>query len=265
MGPRDYTVRQAVEDWLAEGLPGRAVKTVAKNKYCVEPLLVSIGSCLLRDLRADDVQEALGAMAMSYTTAAVRAGHSALTRSISYASARSLVTSNVAKLVATPTGRPGREPKAFTAEQIDHLLRVSQNTRMHAYIALAIAGIRAEEARSLRWDDVALDAEAPHVHVWRSSPPLASRKMRRTPRKLLLPQVAVDALRAHRHLPGGSYELVFASREGTQLDPANIRREFRAAVKAAGILGNWSPTELRRGAASTITVRAGPAVIPNCG
>jgi hypothetical protein len=99
MGPDDYTVRQAVEEWLAEGLPGRAVKTVAKNKYCVEPLLVLIGSCLLRDLRADDVEEALGAMAMSYTTAAIRAGHSALTRSIGYASARSLVTSNVAKLV----------------------------------------------------------------------------------------------------------------------------------------------------------------------
>jgi hypothetical protein len=28
---------------------------------------------------------------------------------------------------------------------------------------------------------------------------------------------------------------------GKQLDAANVRREFRAAVKAAGISGNWTP------------------------
>jgi integrase len=30
-----------------------------------------------------------------------------------------------------------------------------------------------------------------------------------------------------------------------QLDAANVRREFRAAVKAAGISGTWTPRELR--------------------
>jgi integrase len=37
---------------------------------------------------------------------------------------------------------------------------------------------------------------------------------------------------------------VFATRDGGELD-ANIRREFRAAINAAGIKGAWSPRELR--------------------
>jgi site-specific recombinase XerD len=38
---------------------------------------------------------------------------------------------------------------------------------------------------------------------------------------------------------------VFATRDGNELDAANVRREFRAAIKTAGIQGAWSPRELR--------------------
>jgi integrase len=38
---------------------------------------------------------------------------------------------------------------------------------------------------------------------------------------------------------------VFATRDGNQLDAANVRRELRAAVKAARITGTWTPRELR--------------------
>jgi integrase len=240
-----YTLRQAVEDWLAEGLPGRAVTTVAKNKYCVEPVLALIGFRLLQDLRAADVDQALGVVAERYTTAAVRIAHGALTRSVTFATARSLARSNVAELVATPSGRPGRRCRTFTAEQADLLLRVSRNTRMHAYIGLSIAGVRAEETRSLRWDDVTLDGRAPRATVWRSVPARGSGGVLKSQRILALPQVAADALRAHRCLPEGRHELVFASRDGKQLDPANVRREFMAAVRAAGIHGQWTPTALR--------------------
>jgi integrase len=38
---------------------------------------------------------------------------------------------------------------------------------------------------------------------------------------------------------------VFATRDGKELDAADIRREFRAAIKAAGIPGTGTPRELR--------------------
>jgi hypothetical protein len=38
---------------------------------------------------------------------------------------------------------------------------------------------------------------------------------------------------------------VFTTRAGGELDAANVRREFRTAIKVAGISGTWSPRELR--------------------
>jgi integrase len=40
-------------------------------------------------------------------------------------------------------------------------------------------------------------------------------------------------------------DLVFSTRTGAPLDAANVRREFRAACKAAKIGENWTPRELR--------------------
>jgi hypothetical protein len=45
-----YTVEKAVADWLDEGLPGRAAKTVEVNRDSLRPLLAVIGTIPLRDL-----------------------------------------------------------------------------------------------------------------------------------------------------------------------------------------------------------------------
>src|SRR5215831_14301800 len=50
-----YTVRQAVEDWLQNGLPGRSERTRHVNREAAAPLLELIGSKPLRELTAGDV------------------------------------------------------------------------------------------------------------------------------------------------------------------------------------------------------------------
>jgi len=67
--------------------------------------------------------------------------------------------------------------------------------------------------------------------------------------------MAVDALRIHQErqseerLAAGvrwsDHDLVFCTRTGAPLDAANVRREFRAACKAAKIGEHWTPRELR--------------------
>jgi integrase len=67
--------------------------------------------------------------------------------------------------------------------------------------------------------------------------------------------MAADALRIHkerqaeeRQTAGArwtDHDLVFATRTGAALDAANVRREFRAASKAAKIGEDWTPRELR--------------------
>jgi len=258
----NYTVRRAAEDWLKEGLDGRSAKTIKKNENVLAPILTAIGARRLRELTAADVRQALTAMAARYSTAAVAMGHNALTRAIRHAEARDLVGRNVAMLVDTPKGQAGRPSKSLTMEQASALLAAAGGTRMHAYISLCLAtGIRTEEARALRWEHVDFgdpDAEPPvpaSAAVWRSVRSHGDTKTEKSRRTLALPQMAVNALRIQkerqaeeRRAAGASWsdhDLVFASRTGAALDAANIRREFRAACKAAKIGEHWTPRELR--------------------
>ena len=55
-----YTVREAVDDWLREGLDGTSERTRTLYEGLLEPLLDGIGARLLRDLGARDV--AVGAV-----------------------------------------------------------------------------------------------------------------------------------------------------------------------------------------------------------
>ena len=61
----NYTLRRAAEDWLSGGLNGRSAKTIKKNENVLAPILASTGARRLRELTADDVHQALTAMARS--------------------------------------------------------------------------------------------------------------------------------------------------------------------------------------------------------
>jgi len=259
---RGYTLRRAAEDWLREGLSGRAAKTVKKNENVLAPILAAIGARKLRELTAGDVHNALTTMAQRYSSAAVAMGHNALTRTIRHAEARDLVGRNVATLVETPKGQSGRPSNSLTLEQASALLAAAEDTRMHAYISLCLAtGIRTEEARALRWEHIDFGDPAANppmpasAAVWRSVRSHGDTKTEKSRRTLALPEMAVNALWAHRErqaeerdtsgMTWSDRDLVFSTRTGAPLDAANVRREFRAVCKAAKIGGNWTPRELR--------------------
>jgi integrase len=258
----NYTVRRAAEDWLAEGLDGRSAKTIEKNENVLAPILAIIGPRRLRELTADDVRQALMAMASRYSSAAVAMGHSALRRAIRHAEARDLVARNVAMLVDTPRGRAGRPSKSLSLEQASALLAAADGTRMHAYIAVCLGtGIRTEEARALRWEHIEFGdptAKPPvpaSAAVWRSVRAHGDTKTDKSRRTLRLPQIATEALQVHKQrqaeerlaagAPWSEHDLVFTTRTGSALDAANVRREFRAVCKAAKIGEHWTPRELR--------------------
>ncbi len=250
--PAGYTVRRAAEDWLHNGLPGRAAKTIRKNKDVLEPILAVIGTMKLRELDAAAVDKALATMASSYSSAAVSMGHLALKRAIRFAAARDLVARNVAELSETPAGQQGRPSRSFTLDQSLALIKASAGSRIGAYIALSLGtGIRTEEARALQWDAVdfgdpdATPARPPSVAVWRSVRHGGDTKTLRSRRTLRMPTFAAEALSEMRDREARDTGPVFATRDGKELDAANVRREFRAAVKAAGIPGQWTPRELR--------------------
>ena len=289
-GYANYTVRQAAEDWLANGLGGRSAKTIKKNQNVLEPILKVVGARKLRQLTAADVRQALATMATGYSTAAVSMGHLALKRAVRHAEASDLVSRNVAALVDTPKGQEGRPSKSLTLEQAVAVIAAAQTlpvmelrpglkdvrrpaALMYAYIVLSLlVGVRTEEARALRWDHVNLDGDPqagppvpPHVAVWRSVRERGETKTKRSRRTLGLPQMAVEALRAlldsqahERALAGERWQdtgLVLTTHLGTALDAGNVRKMFKRVCTVAGIADSWTPRELRTSFVSLMSHR----------
>jgi integrase len=258
-----YTVRNAVDDWLAHGLDGRSAKTVSTNREVLAPLTALIGAAKLKELSAADVRSALARLAATRSTRTIQITCNGLVRSIRYAEANDLVGRNVAALVTPPKGLEGRPSKSLTLVQARAVIKAAEKSRLHAHIVLCmLTGCRTEEARALRWDHVDLDGNAdaeppvpPHVAVWRSVRSHGDVKTEKSRRTLRMPAAVMEALKAHkvkqaedRLLAGAlwrDHDLVFPSAVGTPLDASHVRRAFRKICVAAGIGENWSPRELR--------------------
>jgi len=262
-----YTVHQAVDDWLAEGLDGRSEETIKLNRNVLKPVVVYLGDIELRKLTAHDVRRALTNLAASHSSRTVVVAHNALTRAIRHAEANRHAPHNVAALVDTPKGQKGRPSRALTAEQAAALLKAAENARLGAYVVLCLlTGIRTEEARALRWDHVDLDAGT--IAVWRSVRRGGDTKTERSRRTLRLPQTAAEALRQHQvrqateGLAAGElrqdHGLVFTTALGTRLGAGNVRRQFKAICNMAGIGSAWAPRELRTSFVSLLSASGVP-------
>jgi integrase len=285
---RRYTIAQAVDDWLADGMDGRSAATVAKYRHVLAPVLAELGHRVLTDLTAGEVKTALSRYAATHATETASIARLGLERAIRHAEANDLVSRNVAALVQTPKGRTGRPSKALTATQAAAVLRASRQDHevrefpgcpprppalMHAYIAVCLlAGIRTEEVRALCWDHVDLDGRPdadppmpPSVAVWRSVRAHGDTKTERSRRTLALPAMAVAALRdlgGHqdddRAQAGGLWQesgLVFTTRIGTPLSAGHVRRMFKDVCQHAGIGADWTPRELRTSFVSLMSER----------
>jgi len=156
------SVAQAIRDYLADGLPGRAPKTIRTQREVLEPLLPILGNVPLRELAAADVRSALIKLATTRATRTVSMTHAALARAIRHAEASDKVRRNVAALIDSPSGRQGRPSRSLTFEQAVALITAAREYALYAYVVLSLlVGLRTEEARALRWDHVHLDAARP--------------------------------------------------------------------------------------------------------
>ncbi|MGH3502554.1 MAG: site-specific integrase [Nocardioidaceae bacterium] len=271
--PARYTVTDAVEDWLARGLKGRSAKTIEKNTILArQHLIPGLGRIKLKGLTVDQVEELLDTKASDLSTSTLRTCLSILRRSIRNAQRRDLITRNVAELATVPDGREGRPSNALSLEEAHAVLDAARDSPIYAYVVLSlITGMRTEEARAMTWDRVHLDNDGglpPHVEVWRSVRQGGDTKTKKSRRTLMLPPLAVDALRTHasaqaerRREAGPAWhdnDLVFCTRRGTPLDAGNVRRTFRRVTKAAGLEGTWSPRELRHSFVSLMSASGVP-------
>lgn len=274
IAPSDsYTVRQAVEDWLAYGLGGRAASTLENRRILAMTHIVGpLGSRKLRELSAEDVDRWLADRAKILSTSTLQRVKAILRRAISRAQARDKVRRNVVLLCDTPAGRAGRPSKSLTLSQAQAVLTAAEASPLRAYLVVALlTGARTEELRAITWSHVVLDGDEdaeppvlPHLMVWRSVRATGDTKTPKSRRSLAISGRCVQALRTHRAaqerqraFAGKGWketDLVFASVVGTPLDAANVRRSFRQVVRAAGLdPKQWTPRELRHSFVSLLS------------
>src|ERR1700728_506820 len=224
----NYTVQQAVEDFLDQGMKGKAQETIDNYRSIANHHLIPyIGAARLKKLTADELDKWIDERAEELSTRTLRLVRQLLERSIQHAQARDKVRCNVASLIILPEGKEGRPSQAMTLDQAVKLLEQTgpgNNHRLAAYVVVSLlAGVRTEEARALTWADIDLDAGT--VAVYRSVRAKGDTKTRKSRRVLKAPKKVIEALREHRkrqaaeRLRAGDawqdHDLVFCREDGT--------------------------------------------------
>ena len=262
----DYTVQDAVTEFLDQGMKGKAKTTIDNYRSMADSHLIpQLGAARLKKLTADELDKWMDERAKELSTRSLRLVHQILERSIRHAQARDKVRRNVASLIIVPEGREGRPSKAMTLDQAIQLLTAVQpgsEHRLAAYVVISLlTGIRTEEARALTWAEV--DLKAGTVAVYRSVRAKGDTKTRKSRRVLKLPKKVTEALKEHRkrqaaeQLQAGDtwhdHGLVFCRKDGTLLDRWHVRHEFAVITKAAGMGEDWTPRELRHSFVSILS------------
>ena len=175
--------------------------------------------------------------------------HRLLRRALHQAVRWELLARNPADLVDPPRVTPV-EMKALDEDGLVPLLGVVRDTKLHLPTPLAaVTGLCRGELLALRWSDVDLETgECRVVRSLQETPDgvgFKAPKTARGRRVVLLPRLAVSALKAHRASQNGerlrlgtAYEdqdLILARADGSPWPPSQFSSEFARLVKKRGI------------------------------
>jgi hypothetical protein len=151
-------------------------------------------------------------------------------------------------MAGSPNGQPGRPSKSLTLGQAAELLRTSDGTRIGAPASLSAPAPASAPRKPepccastpTSATSTALPAPGQHRRL-AVGPRHGHTKTARSRRTLGLPAFAAQALRELQQREDRNTGPVFATRDGHELDAANVRREFTAAINTTGIPGPGPP------------------------
>ena len=159
--------------------------------------------------------------------------------------AEGLLDVNPAEQVVLPHRRAGRawsatERRYLTRAELVRLLDEVPPKWRPLFELLAATGLRISEAIGLRWSDLVLDGETPHLQVRRAivKGALVAPKSRHGARLIPLTPGLAEMLRAHRPHGATADAFVFPGRDGAPSDQGSLRRRVLVpAVERAGLTG----------------------------
>jgi integrase len=268
------TVASFLEEWYVLHCDEWRPSTCRSYRAAIDGFLVpAFGRLRLEHLSAQHVQKWLVQHKAAHgARRRVTLAHATLRSALAHAKRVGIVGINAATNVKVP--KPTVRPIApLDVEQARAFLTVSDPHRLGALFSVALAcGLRLGEATGLRWLNVDLATGEIRVHEQLQRvgkklvlQPVKTAKSRRT---LMMPQVCLDALRAHRTrqledrlkagpqwVESGLVFTTFLRREGHTvggpLDPRNVLRTLHTLLASAN-LPRMRFHDLRHSAASLL-------------
>jgi len=264
--PERLTVAEFLDRWLEQVIkPHRRPRTYSSYADTVRLYLKPrLGQHHLAKLTAPQVQTMINAMAATGSTRIAQYARGVLQQALNRAVKWDLLPRNVVQA----TDRPRSTTRAITPlteEQAQQLLDAVAGHRLEALYRIALSlGLRRGEVLGLRWADIDFAKKTLRVSgalqrvqgkLERSLP-----KTRAGARTLLLPDVLVELLLDHQRRQveerafwgdeWQEHDLLFPAERGTPMEPSNLHRHFKLALKRAGLLLTTRFHDLRHSCAT---------------
>jgi integrase len=234
----EVTLRDHLRTWLERNQRDWAVSTYRLHqRYADSVLIPSMGMKRLASIEVTEIDKLAVTLAQEGRGATtINAVLRTLKTALNDAVRQSLIKDNPAARARKPKIRVG-EKHVLDLSEARRLLRTATNNKYYALYAVAImGGLREGEIFALTWEDVNFDRRSVFVNATLTED-ASGNLVRTTPktpksrREVLLPEIAIDALRAH---PRGSGTFVFTDSEGKPIRKSNfLRRHFHVLLKAA--------------------------------
>ena len=266
-GPKQ-TVAQYLDSWLTQVVTVRNKPRTLRSYQDMVRLHLSphLGRHSLDKLTTSHVQVMLNKLPdAKLSPRSVQYAKGVLCRALNVAVKWGLLPRNVASHAEAPSGG-SRAIAPLTEAQAHKLLAAVKGHRLEALYRIALSlGLRRGEVVGLRWEDIDLDAAT--LRVSGALQRINGKLVRSTPKTaasaatLPLPEVLVRLLCQHQERQAleqantkdwQEHGYVFPSERGTPLEPRNLNRHFKSALKRADLPKTIRVHDLRHSCATLL-------------
>jgi len=254
--PSPITFAEYSETWFERGKAQRAWRpgTVMNYDGIVRRLKVSsLGSLPLASIRPSHVAEFVRHESETYGPASVNRDISIVHNIFKSAKREELIEANPADDVERPK-IVQRKWRILEPQEVPAVLNAFEDDQARTvFLTVMITGLRRHELQQLRWRDVLLtDPDGAVIRVRASKSEAGVRTVPITPR------LAEALWQQRRESPyQGEDELVFCGPSGRKIDDRKYAKQFRAALKKAGVTDYVRPFHDARHSSITNDAAAG--------